>query len=154
MRSKVVVWENRCPELKLNLWKITFLADAQDWVLLAWETCYSCERVLKILHFWWFIQTILSENFFFSLVQKKKPKKHSRWFLLKKKNNTTPKNICSEISLRICVACALSSWLQTCHALVSMSEVYGMARHKGLTTHSVCAREELKLQGRNRVSKC
>lgn len=53
-------------------------------------------------------------------------------------------------------ACPLSAWLQTWHALLLMSEVYGRARHRGLTTHPVCSGEikECTLQGRNRVTKC
>lgn len=39
---------------------------------------------------------------------------------------------------RIFGACPPSASLQTWHALVLMSEVYGMARHRGLTMHSVC----------------
>lgn len=156
LMMKVMGWENRCPGPKLSLSRIISSTDAQDWIpLVDNQQDGHTKSALAVSAFWRFcifdeiLRSFWEKTFFSTSLKKKKKgvgvggRRRNRWFLLWKKS-PRQKSICSEISLNISVVYPLSAWFQTWHASILLPEVYDIARHRGLTSHSLSARNKLK----------
>ena len=157
LMRKVMGWENRCPGPKLSLSRIISSADAQDWIpQVDNQQDGHTKSALAVSAFWRFcisdeLLRLFWEKTFFPLVKKKKKKggrgeeeETDEQMVSVTEKKPMPKSICSEISLNISVVYPLSAWFQTWHASILLPEVYDIARHRGLTSHSLCARKKLK----------